>query len=444
MALQTRITALAQAVGADVKSLLAAMSGKLSDAPSDGKTYGRKNAAWAETAGGGAVAGDTLTTLRTPLPQEGWLEPNTVYAQPVYPGLFGVLGVIPNVPDGRVALPAVTDYLGNSIKTVSWSPDGRYFFASVSGSPTTAQAIVVYRRDGLTLTKIANPASGHTEGVSSASFTPDGAYLAVVAGFRWFAVSDDGLVKLPNPATVPGNPTKCAWSPDGTYLAVTQAASPYILIYKRIGNALYLLDNPATLPTGWGRGVSWTPDGVYLTVGHEVTPFITTYKRAGDTFTKLANPASLPGQRVPMCTWSPTGTYLVAHLAGSPYIAWYKRNGDVLTKLANPASLPNSFSGFGVQYVWHPSGDYLALVEYNRTKVGMYSRSGDTLVRMADTNVPDAEALAWSPDRSIFAVGNYNAPYVVLYGCTTYDPLTQFITPAFAAPEAPLRTYIKG
>lgn len=48
MSLQARITALAQAVAADVKSLAAAVAAVLPEAPSDGKTYGRKDAGWVE------------------------------------------------------------------------------------------------------------------------------------------------------------------------------------------------------------------------------------------------------------------------------------------------------------------------------------------------------------------------------------------------------------
>ena len=38
------------------------------------------------------------------------------------------------------------------------------------------------------------------------------------------------------------------------------------------------LANPATLPTGTGRGCSFSPDGTYLAVAHSVSPFLTIYK----------------------------------------------------------------------------------------------------------------------------------------------------------------------
>ncbi|MGQ0708692.1 MAG: hypothetical protein ACT4NV_02975 [Rhodoferax sp.] len=65
MTLEQRLTALAQAIGADVHALMAAaaemqsiLDGKLSDAPVDGQTYGRKNGAWAvaPSGGGGSMA----------------------------------------------------------------------------------------------------------------------------------------------------------------------------------------------------------------------------------------------------------------------------------------------------------------------------------------------------------------------------------------------------
>ena len=160
----------------------------------------------------------------------------------------------------------------------------------------------------------------------------------------------DVLTKLADPATLPtGTGVGASWSPDGTYLSIAHYTSPFVTTYKRAGDVLTKLADPATLPTGLGRGASWSPDGTYLSIAHSTSPFVTTYKRAGDVLTKLANPATLPTGIGFGASWSPDGTYLsIAHVA-SPYVTTYKRAGDVLTKLTNPATLP---TGIGRGASW--------------------------------------------------------------------------------------------
>lgn len=72
-------------------------AGKLSDAPSDGKTYGRKDAAWAEVVASGSYqTGDVVTTARA-LSTPEWLECGKVFLKSSYPDLSTLLGSIPGV-----------------------------------------------------------------------------------------------------------------------------------------------------------------------------------------------------------------------------------------------------------------------------------------------------------------------------------------------------------
>ena len=87
------------AAGADASAARAAIgagTSNLTDAPSDGKTYGRKNAAWAEVGVGGGdgyVTGDVVVTTRT-LSTPDYVLPNTVYLQSSYAALFAEIGLI--------------------------------------------------------------------------------------------------------------------------------------------------------------------------------------------------------------------------------------------------------------------------------------------------------------------------------------------------------------
>ncbi len=52
------------------------------------------------------------------------------------------------------------------------------------------------------------------------------------------------------------------------------------------------LPNPAVLPNGSGQGCAFSPDGSKLAVAHTTSPYITIYNTA--KWTKLPNPAVLP------------------------------------------------------------------------------------------------------------------------------------------------------
>ena len=95
------------------------------------------------------------------------------------------------------------------------------------------------------------------------------------------------------------------------------------------------LANPATLPTGDGRGCAFDPTGTYLAVAHASSPYITIYRRNGDTFTKLVNWATLPTSVGRCCTFDPTGTYLAVAHFNSPYITIYDAFSRTVFKTGN-------------------------------------------------------------------------------------------------------------
>ena len=83
------------------------------------------------------------------------------------------------------------------------------------------------------------------------------------------------------------------------------------------------LSNPPTLPTSHAHGVAFDPTGMYLAVAHDSSPYITIYKRIGDTFTKLSNPSTLPAGSGNEVAFDPTGMYLAVAHSRSPYITIY-------------------------------------------------------------------------------------------------------------------------
>jgi hypothetical protein len=115
------------------------------------------------------------------------------------------------------------------------------------------------------------------------AFSTDGTYLAVAhIGSPFITIykrDGDTFTKLANPATLPpfiGYGT--AFSTDGTYLSVVHKNGPFITIYKRDGDTFTKLPNPSTLPPEDSYGTAFSTDGTYLAVAHEQSPFITIYK----------------------------------------------------------------------------------------------------------------------------------------------------------------------
>ena len=74
---------------------------------------------------------------------------------------------------------------------------------------------------------------------------------------------------------LPGTTYNCAFSSDGTLLAVAHLSSPYITIYDT--STWAKLANPSTLPTNTAYGCEFSPDGTLLAVAFYNYPYRTIY-----------------------------------------------------------------------------------------------------------------------------------------------------------------------
>jgi Tol biopolymer transport system component len=216
-----------------------------------------------------------------------------------------------------------------------------------------APFLFIYKRNGDTFTKLANPAilpPGQGRGVA---FSPDGTYLAVAHTNSPFITiykrSGDTFTKLANPANLPPNATNATFSPDGTYLVLTLSVSssndtnPRIFIYKRSGDTFTKLDDPAEVAPGSVFNADFSNDGTYLALAHFVSPRILIYKRSGDTFTKLPDPETvLPGNGRGV-SFSGNGTYLAVAHDNLPRLTIYKNEIDTnISKANNLIDVPNA------------------------------------------------------------------------------------------------------
>lgn len=156
----------------DVTGLDAALNAKLSDAPSDGRQYARKDAAWAEvvSGGGGASTGDIVLsssalTIPEYLPCDG-----STYLQSSYPELYAKIGLLPTIGDKWVAS-------GNS-GSVRTAAANASVFVVAGGS-----ANLRYSSDGISWSTATTTFTGS-----------ETIYKVVFAGGKFVAVGDTGKV----------------------------------------------------------------------------------------------------------------------------------------------------------------------------------------------------------------------------------------------------------
>jgi WD40 repeat protein len=353
-----------------------------------------------------------------------------------------------NEPD--VILP----YSGRS---VDFSFDGTYLAVGHEDSPY----ISIYKRDGDTFTKLANPSvlpgSQSWHSVNGLDFSSDSIYLALAhTSFPYISIykrDGDTFTKLPDPSVLPTDTGRAvAFSPDGVYLAVGHGNSPYISIYKRDGDTFTKLANPSVLPgsQSWHSvyGLDFSSDSIYLAVGHLSSPFLSIYKRDGDTFTKLPDPSVLPTWLAESVSFSNDDTYLAVAYSDYPFLNIYKRDGDTFNKLPDPSVLPTN-SAIGVAF----SNDdaYLAVAHSGLPTLTIYKRDGDTFTKTPNPSVLPAVGggeggdgdnnmaslnSAFAPDGSHLVVVSNESPYVIIYKIDPTQDLLDSVASAKAINDA--------
>ena len=250
-----------------------------------------------------------------------------------------------------------------------WSPSGRYaMLGSDSGT-----FLRFAKRTGDTLATIVPIGTVPTNDVHSAAWAADDSAVYILADSspRVFKYTRSGDVFTfdSSPATVPaGDPTSstgASLSPDGAYLAVTHATSPYVTVYRT--SDWVKLSNPATLPTGTGNGCAWHPGGNFLVVSHNTSPFVTLYSFAAETLTKVANPSLLPPGSCNGCAWNLSGNLLALTSATTPYWSMYSFSGGVLTNIST-AGKALAGDGYGLDwageetvFLGHKSGERITI-----------------------------------------------------------------------------------
>ncbi|MZQ99479.1 MAG: hypothetical protein GT601_17570 [Acidaminobacter sp.] len=238
--------------------------------------------------------------------------------------------------------------------------------------------------------------------------------------------------ELSTPSGIPTNIAyACAWSPDGVYLALGSASTPYLIVFKREGDTFTKLDNPATLPGGAVYALKFNSDGTRLFVGCGSSQ-IKVYSRSGDVFTAIDILDALPGGNVYAIDLTPDDQYLAVG-GVTYYLSLYKKTGDTYTKISNPSNPPTTTVN---ALSFSPDGLRLA-AGMSTNGVYVYERDGDSFTRIYSNTGFSAKGLKYSSTGKYLSCAISGAPYARIY-LDAGDPLfyTYFATPFDTVPSA--------
>jgi len=311
------------------------------------------------------------------------------------------------------------DVPANGVVGCSFSSDDTYLAVVSTGNPQ----LIIYKRTGDTFTKLADPTSIPTIGSSyDCQFSPDNSYLVLVNNGNSPEVfiykrNQDVFTAMINPLTLPASAYRCAWSPDGTYLAFALETNPQVAIYKRVGDVFTLLTNPVSLPAGGCTNCCFDPSGTYLVFTCNSAPYFVIYKRTGDTFTKLADPLSLPTGAGEGCSFTPDSGYLaIASNETTTPLRVYRRVNDTFTKIADITGLPTTSGSYYTSY--SSDGIFLAISYDDSPYVYTWQRSGEVYTQLSDPDVLPlgaSEIAIFSHNRNYLIAGSDSSPYLNIY-----------------------------
>lgn len=289
---------------------------------------------------------------------------------------------------------------GTGVTGISWSNDGN-FVAYLMSTPTAAQALWIYQRDGDRFTNIsslisAQPfTSGSCYGIS---WSPNNKYLTVTGTVAPFMVTyrhnsaDNTFTVIGTGFTaVSGATNSCAWNPQGTSIAIGLGVTPWVNVYNfdQSTETFTKLTNPASAAAGAAFTVAWSPNGLKLAAGQNATPWLKVWDRSVNTFTVEATPGTTPGS-IAYVHFTPDGTQLLAASQTTPYLRTYTVGATTLTYTASTLTGGNPAGGTCGGLNISADGKYIAMGCLVSPYMTIYKKTGNTTY--IKLNTPDVIA----------------------------------------------------
>ncbi len=217
---------------------------------------------------------------------------------------------------------------------------------------------------------------------------------------------------------------RCAWSPDGKYLAAVQSggAGNQFFIYQvdYIQETMSLVASTLSAITSL-FDVAWSPCGQFLTVGLSTTSTqlfrIYSFDRHNNKLIALNGDVSGTGS-VYRAQWHPSGRYILicASAVAGNKLRLYRFDPVtyVLTLIAGDLSTGNIYGG-----AWSPDGKYFAIGGDTLTagagnlfRIYRFNQQSETITEIggALSTVSYVEPIAWSPSGRYIGVGGDGFP----------------------------------
>lgn len=315
---------------------------------------------------------------------------------------------------------------GGTANSCGFSPDGDHW--AVGGG--FGGAFKVYSISGTTFTELATPPSSWASGGGNGvAFSPDSRLMAWAYDTTSPRHSVYYKTGSGNSATwtalsagfsdLAGTGNGCAFSADGTFLAVAHDTTPFIRLYTvsgvGSGATFTALSDPASLPAGNAKGVAFSFDGRFLAIAHTTTPFVTIYEINGTTFTKLTDPSSLPAGNATGVAFSRDGNWLAVSHTTTPFVTIYAISGTTFTKATNPGTLPD---GNATGVAFSSDNQFLAVSHATTQFITIYRNVSGVWTKQTDPGtLPDGNAngIAFSANNRFLSVAHATSQFITLY-----------------------------
>lgn len=278
---------------------------------------------------------------------------------------------------------------------------------------TANQRVLAYADDDLSPLPdaAALPGGAIVGSVRCIAESPDGTKIAMAtdnaAGYLlvYDAVTFEKIT-IPSGNLPSSNAQWCAWSPDGTKLAVAHSGTGYIFVYN-VSDWSKITITGGVVPSV-ASGCAWSPDGTKLAVAHFNSPYLTVYNVSD--WSKITLTGGNPTANCRKCEFSPDGTILAA-ITDSNAAALFIYNVADWSQITPAGGIP----GIAQNAIrFSKSGAYMAIAA-TVAGVYLYTVSDWTRTTLSIGSSGTVNSIDFNDDDSRVAFGISSSPYIKVY-----------------------------
>ena len=287
------------------------------------------------------------------------------------------------------------------VTSATWSPDATHI---LTGSQDGTARIWDTTTGDNTLTVTTN------SGIEAVAWSPDATHI--LTGSQdgtariWDTTTGDNTLTLTNAHTV----TAVAWSPDGTHILTgTRDGAAYIWDTTTGNNTLTLTHNSSVTTA------TWSPDSTHILTGtRDGAACIWDATTGNNTLTLTLIPTST----IEAMACSPDSTHIFTASADGTAHVWDATTGN------NTLTLALIHDAETKEVAWSPNGTHILTASANGTAHVWDATTGNNTLTFTLTTNSVIDAMAWSPDGTHFLTGTRDGAAQVWDATTGENTLT--------------------